>query len=748
MTRKRLRLGGSLVIALALLAGSLGPHSVQALSRSQTQQIIRSVVQIVAVEEGSGGRVNTKWGGSGTIISADGLILTNCHVALPSAMYSGKQYSYDALVVGLTTRSDEVPSFTYLAEVAQYDPDLDLAVIRIVKSLDGTPLDRSKLSLPFVPVGDSDSIEIGDPISILGYPAIGGDTVTLTTGNVSGFSRERGFEGRAWIKTDATIAGGNSGGTALTEDGKLVGVPTRIGVTDDTNIDCRPMSDTNGDGAIDQRDTCVPVGGFINALRPVNLATQLIQAAARGLAPRPTPVGKRTAPASTGTASVSRLFFAPEVFGEDQPLTVVESFPSGTQEMYLFFDYEGFVDGTSWQPILTFAGKEYEDTWQARGWAGGSSGNWWISLSGEPLDDGAYELSLYYDGRNLGSAKTSVGGATRAMPTFSSIAFSAEGQEGYAFPVGTKKLEATFEYENATQATRWSYIWYYEGKAVASDEGNTLSAKSGTGALSLTKATGFDSGAFRLELYIGDALACTSDFSVRGEAAGTRDVFGPITFAPRLARDGTPIDAGTALDSGIAELHGIFSYQGMKDDWEWGRRWSIDGEDVVDSTDAWDGGADGDLYDVWISTREEALPDGAYNLELEVEGQLVQSGSVTVGTPSAKVTPTALPAARLLDIHGSITDGDTGRGISGAAFIVLKPGISHSAFTWTEAEVHTSAEADARGYYELPQPLVRGETYTMLVGARGYKTVIEEDVTVSETTESPTRVDISLQQAQ
>ena len=71
------------------------------------------------------------------------------------------------------------------------------------------------LNLPAIELGDSDSLNLGDRISIFGYPGIGGETVTYTSGNVSGFGGEPGVrESRAWIKTDATIAGGNSGGTA------------------------------------------------------------------------------------------------------------------------------------------------------------------------------------------------------------------------------------------------------------------------------------------------------------------------------------------------------------------------------------------------------------------------------------------------------------------------------------------------------------------------------------------------------
>jgi S1-C subfamily serine protease len=139
------------------------------------------------------------------------------------------------------------------------------------------------LNLPVVPLGDSDALAIGDDLIILGYPGIGGATITLTSGKVAGFTAQGGLGDRAFIKTSATIAGGNSGGLAANTAGELVGIPTQLGYGgDDQFVDCRVLVDTNGDGRVDERDDCVPTGGFINALRPVNLALPLIERAKAG----------------------------------------------------------------------------------------------------------------------------------------------------------------------------------------------------------------------------------------------------------------------------------------------------------------------------------------------------------------------------------------------------------------------------------------------------------------------------------
>ena len=238
----------------------------------------RSVVQIIALVEMDGQLVEG-WSGSGTIISEDGLILTNAHVIL-----SDRYYNVVDLVVAITMEQDAPPVKMFFADVIQADARLDLAVIKVRSDLNGAPANFSSLGIEPVPLGNSDSLGLGDEIIIIGYPGIGGQTITLTRGEVSGFTSEEPYGNRAFIKTSATIAGGNSGGLAANAQGEIIGIPSQVGSGDLEGliVDCRPLADTNRDGVIDQRDNCVPTGGFINALRPVDLAQTLIEAALAG----------------------------------------------------------------------------------------------------------------------------------------------------------------------------------------------------------------------------------------------------------------------------------------------------------------------------------------------------------------------------------------------------------------------------------------------------------------------------------
>lgn len=212
--------------------------------------------------------------GSGTVISETGLILTNYHV-----VREVEHRARDIWVLTSNGRSDPRPAYT--AEIVRANADLDLAVLQIVTDSEGNPVVPEDLGLPYVPIGDSDLLELGDDLYTLGYPGVGEGGLTYTSGVVSGFRQEPGFNGTAWILTDTEVSGGSSGGTTMNSAGELVGIPTK-----GLPLDCRP-DDTNRDGTVNSADGCVPIGGSVAFLRPVNLAKPLIEDAQSQLEAEP-----------------------------------------------------------------------------------------------------------------------------------------------------------------------------------------------------------------------------------------------------------------------------------------------------------------------------------------------------------------------------------------------------------------------------------------------------------------------------
>lgn len=139
--------------------------------------------------------------GSGVIISASGYILTNNHVV---------EGADEIEVVLLDNRKAK-------AKVIGTDPDTDLAILKI-------ELDK----LPVIVLGNSDALQVGDPVLAIGNPFGVGQTVT--GGIISALGRNRlginTFEN--FIQTDAAINPGNSGGALVDTTGALMGINTAI----------------------------------------------------------------------------------------------------------------------------------------------------------------------------------------------------------------------------------------------------------------------------------------------------------------------------------------------------------------------------------------------------------------------------------------------------------------------------------------------------------------------------------------
>ncbi|WP_182482472.1 S1C family serine protease, partial [Meiothermus luteus] len=168
--------------------------------------------------------------GSGTLISPQGFILTNYHVIGDLE----KRRIAPRLFVGTTRFVDQPPEIRYLADVVATDPNLDLAILRITRTADGQPI--GNVTFPAVPIGDSNKLIVGDPIYVFGFKATGGYTITMSTGVVGGFTGEdMESGGKQWIKHDAQIGPGNSGGGAFNGDGELVGINTLLSVSRDGN---------------------------------------------------------------------------------------------------------------------------------------------------------------------------------------------------------------------------------------------------------------------------------------------------------------------------------------------------------------------------------------------------------------------------------------------------------------------------------------------------------------------------------
>jgi Do/DeqQ family serine protease len=141
--------------------------------------------------------------GSGVIINASGLIVTNFHVIAEA----------DEVKVALSDKRE------FPADIILRDERSDLAVLRIKGATGGFP------TLQFA---DSDSVQVGDLVLAIGDPFGVGQTVT--SGIVSAFARLPGSQSQDqyFIQTDAAINPGNSGGALVDMNGNLIGINSTI----------------------------------------------------------------------------------------------------------------------------------------------------------------------------------------------------------------------------------------------------------------------------------------------------------------------------------------------------------------------------------------------------------------------------------------------------------------------------------------------------------------------------------------
>ena len=186
--RPRSRCGVALHAALAFFASAAlcaGEPADETAMRQLAERLARAYVFI--------------GGGSGVLISADGLMLTNHHVAGASRRWQVR-----------------VGARLYEADTLGTDPRGDITLLQL----------RDARDLPFVAFADSDALSVGQRVMALGNPfgtaeATGEPTATL--GIISALHRFQGTYSDA-IQTDAPINPGNSGGPLLTLDGRLAGI--------------------------------------------------------------------------------------------------------------------------------------------------------------------------------------------------------------------------------------------------------------------------------------------------------------------------------------------------------------------------------------------------------------------------------------------------------------------------------------------------------------------------------------------
>ena len=174
----------------------------------------KTIVQVQVGNMSEDGEFLPNGGGSGVVISADGLIMTNHHVI---------DNSTQVRVVFEDGRM-------YESEIIGSDRLTDIGLLKISAS-----------NLVPISIGNSEALKVGDLAVAIGHPLTLGAAPTVTTGVVSALERRLDVGGEAMnsgvtlfglIQTDVPITRGSSGGALINSNGELIGITTAIATAD------------------------------------------------------------------------------------------------------------------------------------------------------------------------------------------------------------------------------------------------------------------------------------------------------------------------------------------------------------------------------------------------------------------------------------------------------------------------------------------------------------------------------------
>ena len=192
---------------------------------------------------------------TGSIIDPRGLILTNFHCIGDNE--TGQYNNADGIDnIYITLNPRNPPKFQFIAQTVEADAGKDIAILRIIATTNGEP-PADCLKLPAISLNMTSKVEIGQKVTSVGYPGVGGDTLTIAGGQVVGFDEySMSGQGRTYeaIKYDASDSAGISGGPIINEQFEQVAIAHA--------------------GRSDQEK-----GGKLSLARPIELAEELIHSA-------------------------------------------------------------------------------------------------------------------------------------------------------------------------------------------------------------------------------------------------------------------------------------------------------------------------------------------------------------------------------------------------------------------------------------------------------------------------------------
>ena len=423
-------------------------------------ELARSVVQLQLFDSSSG-FVRLVRSGSGVVVdSTQRLILTSYVLVDPYG--SDGSAAYSTIAVGVTHATGEEPSLDFEAWLVAADRSLDLAVLMVTRAYQGAPLGPGEFSLPAVELGDADALEHGDALRLLGHPGVepggttGSQAVVTATATATGFRGHAAVDGRAWLKTDARLPFGISGGPVFNAPGTLVGIATQL------EYDPRAI---------------------VGQVRPVTLATDLIEQARRaGPEARYRPPLQHPAPRPRSQAAaedgivVSTPAFAENAIEGNGTLDLFDYtslFPARPPALHYEYAGQGIPDGAMIEERWYLEGVLQDALSSSFGWSLGSFGvvtDGLVAPSGSGIPAGVWVVEVWVDEVLRASGTAYVAFEPPREPSIGAFAFgsraSADDRVLARASSQAGQLIAFFDYRDASGVTQLRWIVFRDGQVM------------------------------------------------------------------------------------------------------------------------------------------------------------------------------------------------------------------------------------------------------------------------------------------
>ncbi len=183
--------------------------------------------------------------------------------------------------------------------------------------------------------------------------------------------------------------------------------------------------------------------------------------------------------------------------------------------------------------------------------------------------------------------------------------------------------------------------------------------------------------------------------------------------------------------------------------------WSVDGEQIYTDSNTPKANDKANTYTYSLYNKDDsALTNGDYGVEFYIGDTLLTAGKVTVGDLNVKdvttdTTKTTNSSTAEIAIQGTVVDSKSKKPINGALVIVLNEGVDPNAWLkdGKDEDILAFAKADGKGQFALNNPVPMNLALPWIVGAKGYKVIIDSEFTIEESTDDPYIMNITLERS-